>query len=100
MDELKEHKHKWYTFGCKDATYLAVKSDYASLSFSERILLTFHTLICSYCKRFVVQNKKIKLFFKTAHKKSDLHLSKNKKDTINQLIKEMTYPGGEPRGIV
>lgn len=86
MERLKEHTHKWYRFSCKDATYLTVKSDYTPLSFSERILLTFHTLMCSYCKRFVIQSKKINLYFKAAHEKSELSLSKHKKDAINQLI--------------
>lgn len=86
MEELKEHTHKWYTFGCKDATYLTVKGEYAKLSFSEKALLNFHLIICKYCRLFVNQNKKINSLFRASYGKNDLKLSDNKKEALNQLI--------------
>lgn len=86
MEGLKEHKHKWYTFGCKDATYLTVKGENAPLSFSEKMLLNFHLIICKYCRRFVTQNHKITQLFRASYEKSGLTLSPDKKKALNQLI--------------
>ncbi|MGZ3932480.1 MAG: hypothetical protein ACXVP0_14370, partial [Bacteroidia bacterium] len=88
MEEIKEHKHKWYTFGCKDATFLITKSDYATLSFGEKFLLRFHKLICVYCRRFNEQNKKIAALMKAPHKMGDFTLSGEKKEALNQLIRK------------
>jgi hypothetical protein len=88
MEHIEEHKHKWYTFGCKDATYLMGKKDYAPLSFSEKALLKFHTLTCKYCRRFSEQVKKINAFFRSSAEKSTLTLSSQKKQSLNQLITE------------
>ncbi len=86
MEELKEHTHKWYTFGCKDATYLTVKAEYAKLSFSEKVLLHFHLIICKYCRFFVTQNKKINSLFKASYDNNEVKLSDAKKQALNQLI--------------
>ncbi|MBL7919844.1 MAG: hypothetical protein JNJ40_05985 [Bacteroidia bacterium] len=86
MEELKEHTHKWYTFGCKDATYLTVKSEYSKLSFSEKFLLNFHLIICKYCRFFVAQNKKINSLFRASYAKNEVKLSDDKKEALNQLI--------------
>ncbi|MBA2613214.1 MAG: hypothetical protein H0U95_14690 [Bacteroidetes bacterium] len=88
MEELKEHKHKWYTFGCKDATYLATKADYGTLTFSEKLQLNFHLIICKYCRYFSAQNKKINRLFRASYEKNDLTLSLNKKEALNQVITE------------
>lgn len=88
MEEIKEHTHKWYTFGCKDATYLMDKSDYTTLSFSEKTLLKFHKLICKYCRRYSEQAAKIKQFFKSSAQSDKIALSPQKKEAINQLITE------------
>lgn len=90
MEPLHEHKHKWYTFGCKDATYLLGKKDFAPLSFSEKLLLKFHTLTCKYCRRFSEQMKKINQFFRTSAQTSTLVLSDKKKQSLSQLITENT----------
>ena len=87
MEHL-EHKHKWYTFGCKDATYLMEKSSFKELSFSEKALLTFHKLTCKFCRRFAQQTQKINSFFKKAVEGSSITLSAQKKQSLNQLITE------------
>ena len=88
MEEIKEHTHKWYTFGCKDATYLISKAEYASLSFSEKCLLKFHKFICKYCRRYNDQMGKIKQFFKSTSESNKITLSSQKKEALNQLITE------------
>ena len=90
MERIEEHKHKWYTFGCKDATYLMGKQEYTSLSFSEKLLLQFHKTTCKYCRRFGQQITKINAFFKTSVRKENLELSSQKKQSLNQLIAEIT----------
>jgi len=86
MEESKENKHKWYTFGCKDATYLTVKSEHAPLKVSEKILLNFHLMMCKYCRYFVKQSKKINSLFRASYDKNELNLSEDKKQALNQLI--------------
>ena len=86
MENAQEHTDKWYKFGCKDATLLMTKKDYVPLTFSEKILLSFHLLICIYCTRFKKQSRKINEFFKATAEKNDLSLSLEKKQALNQLI--------------
>jgi hypothetical protein len=90
MEHIEEHKHKWYTFGCKDATYLMSKKEFAPLSFSEKLLLQFHKITCRYCRRFSEQMAKINAFIKTAVQKGNTGLSAQKKQSLNQLITENT----------
>jgi hypothetical protein len=90
MEHMEEHKHKWYTFGCKDATYLMEKGSFTDLSLSEKVQLGFHKLMCKYCRRFAEQTRKINAFFRTSSEKSSLTLSSQKKQSINQLITENT----------
>jgi len=90
MEHIEEHRHKWYTFGCKDATYLMSKKEYAPLSGSEKLLLQFHKLTCKYCRRFSEQMGKINAFIKTSVKRGNLELSSQKKQSLNQLITENT----------
>lgn len=89
MEHL-EHKHKWYTFGCKDATYLMEKRSFQALTFSEKIQLWIHKLMCSLCRRFEHQSRKINTMFKSAAEESDITLSLQKKQSLNQLITENT----------
>jgi len=51
--EEKEHKYKWYTFGCKDAGYLHEKKLHQGLTAGEKILYYFHLSICHLCRRYV-----------------------------------------------
>lgn len=88
MEHLEEHTHKWYTFGCKDATYLMSKKEYAPLSFSEKLLLQFHKLTCKYCRRFSQQMAKINHFIRTSVQRGKVELSAQKKQSLNQLITE------------
>jgi hypothetical protein len=86
MESVHEHNHKWYKFGCKDATLLLTKKDYAPLTFTEKILLKFHLTICIYCSRFKKQTAKINEFFRAAAEGENLSLSSEKKQALNQLI--------------
>ena len=86
MEELKEHKHKWYTFGCKDATYLTTKADYTTLTFSEKLNLNIHLIMCKYCRYFAAQNKKINQLFRASYDKNALTFPVDKKEALNQLI--------------
>ncbi|MCE3228064.1 MAG: hypothetical protein K0S32_2615 [Bacteroidetes bacterium] len=88
MEELKAHTYKWYEFGCKDASYLKTKEDYANLSFSEKFLLKFHLATCKYCRRFVKQVNKIDSLLRAVAEPNKLTISPKKKLAINQLITE------------
>jgi hypothetical protein len=86
MEELHEHKHKWYTFGCKDATFLMSKSEFAPLSVSEKFLLGFHKATCKYCRRFAEQAKKIDQYIRSSAASNLLKLTPERKQALNQLI--------------
>ena len=88
MEEIKAHTYKWYEFGCKDASYLKTKSDFAKLSPSEKLLYKFHLLTCKYCRRFVAQVNKIDALMRLSEGKSDLQMSPKRKLSINQLIND------------
>ena len=86
VEQHHEHKHKWYSFGCKDATLLMTKSEFAALSFSEKFLVKFHMFTCKYCRRFKVQLQNIKELLRSSHSESTYKLPLEKKEAINQLI--------------
>lgn len=41
---------------CKEATYLTSKKEQGMISFGERIKLSFHLMMCKFCKMFDIQN--------------------------------------------
>ena len=41
---------------CDEATAICDKNQYGEASISEKISLTFHLLICKYCKKYTKQN--------------------------------------------
>lgn len=48
---------KSLTISCKEATLAIVKKEESKISFSERIKLAVHLLICEFCKLFEKQNR-------------------------------------------
>ncbi len=90
MDSKLEHKHKWYRFTCKDATFLLIKGDYSKLSLSEKFLVKTHLLICVFCRRFLKQSKNIDENFRSCAHDSSVHLSPEKKQSLSQLITDNT----------
>lgn len=86
MDPHQEHSHKWYTFGCKDATLLMTKKQFSRLTFSEKILVAFHLLICKYCRRFKTQVSSFADYFRKSADKNTFQLPLEKKEALNQII--------------
>lgn len=41
---------------CDDATAICDKNQYGEASFSEKLRLTLHLIICKYCKKYSKQN--------------------------------------------
>lgn len=41
---------------CKEATYLTSKKEQGKISIVERMKLSFHFMMCKFCKMFAVQN--------------------------------------------
>jgi hypothetical protein len=64
------------------------KKNFTELNFSEKLLLSFHRLICKFCRRFEKQTEKINSLFRSASEKSQISLSEQKKQSLNQLITE------------
>lgn len=90
MEEIKAHTHKWYSFGCKDATFLMTKAPYSELSTGERFLLRFHTLVCKYCRRFGRQSAQIDGLIRRAAESEGKALSPEKKEALNQIITKIS----------
>jgi hypothetical protein len=65
-----------FMISCKEATMIVVKKAEIKVTFSERLKLFFHLIICQYCRLFEKQNKiidKIVSSWKTNKKLSFEH---------------------------
>jgi len=69
---------------CSEATMFSIKREEANLSFSERIKLFIHLLICEFCRLFDRQHKFISLQIKNLH--SHETLTDIEKDQMQHLI--------------
>lgn len=48
---------------CDDATAICDKNQYGEASFSEKLRLTLHLIICKYCKKYSKQNNLMSQLF-------------------------------------
>ena len=83
---MKKFLMKYFMVNCKEATYLMAKKEEGRLSFMERLKLSMHTSICSFCKKFEWQATKIEAESKYIH--AEQHLPDFTKEKIEQLINE------------
>jgi hypothetical protein len=71
---------------CKEATMLSVQKVEISLSFSDRIRLFMHLIICQYCRLFDKQNKMIDKLL--SNWKTDKKLSDIDKNHLQNIIEK------------
>ncbi|MFZ1280363.1 MAG: hypothetical protein WAR59_05955 [Ignavibacteriaceae bacterium] len=71
---------------CKEATMLSVQKTEISLSFSDRMRLFMHLLVCQYCRLFNKQNKMIDRLL--SNWKTDKKLSDFDKNHLQNIIEK------------
>lgn len=81
----KSHKHK-LMITCKEATMLSVQKTEIKLSFSDRIRLFIHLIVCQYCRLFDKQMKLIDNII--ANWKTDKKLSDIEKTQLQSIIEQ------------
>ncbi len=69
---------------CRDATLLMAKKEEGMLSLSERIKLSLHTALCSFCRSFEVQASRIGK--ESSQLNSDTNLSPVAKERIKKIL--------------
>lgn len=75
---MKKLIMKYLMVNCKEATLLMAKREEGKLSFMQKIHLSVHTSMCSFCKRFEKQTAKI------AEESRHIHAE----DTLSEMVKE------------
>lgn len=75
---------------CDEATAICDKNQYGEASISEKISLTFHLLMCKYCKKYTKQNDLMtRLFGKFLSSCDENHrLSEEDKSKIEKNLKK------------
>jgi len=58
---------------CEQATLLAVKKEEGRLTPAEKAGLFFHLLICSFCRRFVKQSRRLQKMGQSCHEQMHDH---------------------------
>lgn len=71
---------------CKEATMLSMQKTEISLSFSDRMRLFMHLLVCQYCRLFNKQNKMIDRLL--SNWKTDKKLSDFDKNHLQNIIEK------------
>ncbi|MBK7229913.1 MAG: hypothetical protein IPH97_13835 [Ignavibacteriales bacterium] len=71
---------------CKEATMLSVQKAEITLSFSDRMRLFIHLLVCQYCRLFNKQNKMIDRLL--SNWKTDKKLSDFDKNHLQNIIEK------------
>ena len=72
---------------CKEATLYIEKKEERAISFSERIKLAVHLMICEFCRIFEKQNKFINLQLKHLH--TEVSLSESEKQEMEKQVKNI-----------
>ncbi len=83
---MKKLMMKYFMVNCSEATFLMAKKEEGRLSFMERLKLSMHTSMCSFCKKFEKQATKIGIESKHVH--ADDNLPAFAKEKMEKMFKE------------
>lgn len=72
---------------CEQITLDLEKSNFQKLSVKERLELKMHMAICSKCRRYAKDSKKMDLWLKRRAKLADYSFSPEEKDAIKEKLK-------------
>ena len=75
---------KYLIVNCKEATLMKEKKEEGKLSFMQKIHLSIHTSMCSFCKKFEKQTARIAKESKHIH--AEDKLSEMAKERIGQML--------------
>ena len=80
---------KMWMFNCKDVSRLVSESMDQELSFTKRMGVRFHLMMCRHCARFRIQLTRIRKLIRSQgeEKIPSLIMEKKAKERINQLLK-------------
>ena len=67
---------------CDEATAICDKNQYGEASISEKISLTFHLIMCKYCRKYTKQNDLMTRLFGQFLKRCDETHALNEEDKI------------------
>lgn len=73
---------------CREATLAIIKKEERKISFSERIKLALHLMICSFCKFFEKQNKFLSVNIKNIS--SEEPLSGAEQEEMDKKLNELS----------
>lgn len=78
---------KWFSITCDEATTICDKSQYGEASFSEKIKLKLHFLLCKVCALYTKQNSMVT---KICQKKTAQNncLTKEDKQAMKKVLQE------------
>jgi len=83
---MKKILMKYLMVNCKEATFLMAKKEEGRLTFIEKMKLSMHTSMCSFCKKFEKQTAKIAIESKHVH--AEDNLPAYSKDKIEKMFEE------------
>lgn len=77
---------KYLMINCKEATFLMAKKEEGKLSFIEGIKLSFHTSMCSLCRKF--ERQTIRIGKESKHVHAEDNLPSFAKERIERMLDE------------
>ncbi|MBN8718414.1 MAG: hypothetical protein J0H85_03155 [Sediminibacterium magnilacihabitans] len=86
---MKKFMMKYLMVNCKEATFLMAKKEEGKLTFIEKMKLSMHTSMCSFCKKFEKQTSKIGIESKHVH--AEDNLSGFTKERIERMLDEHLF---------
>jgi len=81
---------KMWVFNCKEISRLVSESMDRNLTFSQRVGVRFHLLMCRYCARFACQLTQIRKLIRSQQEGGVPHnvMTDKAKDELNEFLKK------------
>lgn len=86
---MKRFMMKYLMVNCKEATLLMAKKEEGKLSLMEKMKLSMHTSMCSFCRKFEKQTTQIAKESKHVHAEEKMSVAA--KDRIIRMIDEQSF---------
>lgn len=80
---------KYLMVNCKEATLLMAKKEEGKLSLMEKMKLSLHTSMCSFCRKFEMQTNQIAK--ESKHVYAEEKMSATANDRISKMIDEHSF---------
>lgn len=83
---MKKYVMKYLIFNCRDATFLMSKKEEGKLTLVEKMKLSMHISMCSFCRKFEKQTYEIGK--ESRHVHAEDNLSVIAKEKIKQMLEK------------